>query len=31
MSVIFAASVLIGGFALRYIVIYAGQISQTIS
>ena len=30
-SVIFATSVLIGGFALRYIVIYAGQISQTIS
>jgi formate-dependent nitrite reductase membrane component NrfD len=30
-SVIFAASILIGGFALRYVVIYAGQISQTIS
>jgi len=30
-SVIFATSVLIGGFALRYVVIYAGQISQTIS
>jgi formate-dependent nitrite reductase membrane component NrfD len=30
-SVIFATSLLIGGFALRYIVIYAGQISQTIS
>ncbi len=30
-SLIFATSVLIGGFALRYIAIYAGQISQTIS
>ena len=30
-SVIFATSVLVGGFALRYVVIYAGQISQTIS
>jgi formate-dependent nitrite reductase membrane component NrfD len=30
-SVIFAISVLVGGFALRYVVIYAGQISQTIS
>ncbi len=28
---IIATSVLIGGFALRYIVIYAGQISQAIS
>jgi formate-dependent nitrite reductase membrane component NrfD len=30
-SVIFATSVLVGGFALRYVVIYAGQISQTVS
>jgi formate-dependent nitrite reductase membrane component NrfD len=30
-SVIFATSVLVGGFVLRYVVIYAGQISQTIS
>jgi len=30
-TVIFATSVLIGGFALRYVVIYAGQISQTVS
>ena len=30
-SVIFATAVLVGGFALRYVVIYAGQISQTIS
>jgi formate-dependent nitrite reductase membrane component NrfD len=30
-SVIFATSVLVGGFALRYVVIYAGQIAQVIS
>jgi formate-dependent nitrite reductase membrane component NrfD len=30
-SVIFATSVLVGGFALRYVVIYAGQMAQTIS
>ena len=30
-SVIFAISILIGGFALRYVVIYAGQMSQTIT
>jgi formate-dependent nitrite reductase membrane component NrfD len=31
MSVVFSTSVLVGGFALRYVVIYAGQVSQTVS